>query len=203
MGADYKTIRVQHYLRRWKMLEQNVNNLKPYEIEMGRLLFNSLPKIKGSDLELLKIKYYDSPNVASFDKDRAVYTSTMPVNDDVVAFNLGVTKDKYVADRRQAEKELEKAMLETGHKILYSKEQIFLKFNRFLYIKNVDIKKCHYIKDNFDMGDITLTSGVLMENKQVFDLSDSIVKKAVMRLESYGFQREALDQYELEELEGE
>lgn len=199
MGRDYKTIRVQHYLRHWKMLEKNVNQLKSNEIEMGKLLFNSLPKLSEESRNLLKIKYYDSPNVACFDKDRAVYTTTMPINDEVVAFNLGVTIEQYRIDRRLAEKELEELMLQAGRDLLYSKDKVFLKINRFLYIKHVDIKMDYFLGKYLEVGDVTLTGNSLIDEKQVFDLSDDVIKQGVEKLENYGFQREALDKYDLEE----
>ncbi|MFW3587475.1 hypothetical protein ACODGR_03195 [Vagococcus fluvialis] len=203
MGHDYKNIRVKHFLTHWKMLEQNVNNLKPHEIEMGKLLFNSLPKLSEKSRNLLKIKYYDSPNVACFDKERAVYTSTMPINDDVVAFNLGVTIEQYRIDRRLAEKELKELMLQAGQEILYSKDKIFLKINRFLYIKHVDIKMDYFLGKYLEVGDITLTGNHILDEKQVFDLSDDVIRQGVEKLENYGFQREALDKFDLEEYENE
>ncbi|MBO0485161.1 hypothetical protein JZO74_10375 [Vagococcus fluvialis] len=127
----------------------------------------------------------------------------MPINDDVVAFNLGVTIEQYRIDRRLAEKELEELMLQAGQEILYSKDKIFLKINRFLYIKHVDIKMDYFLGKYLEVGDITLTGNHILDGKQVFDLSDDVIRQGVEKLENYGFQREALDKFDLEEYENE
>lgn len=125
MGRDYKDIRVQFYLRHWKMLEENRNILTMHEIDAARLLFNSLPKMSDENLEMLKIKYYDTPNKSSFDRKRGVYRTCVPITDEVLAYQLGITIEQYRINKRIAENELEEIMLQTGHELLHSKEKYF------------------------------------------------------------------------------
>lgn len=185
------------------MLEENRNILTLHEIEAAKLLFNSLPQLSEKDLYLLRVKYYASHNKSNFDKDRAVYRSCIPVNDEVVAYHLNMTKEQYAIERRIAEDNLKKAMLATGEKLLYSKEKVYLRINRFLYIKHVDIKLEPFTYKYVEVGDVTLTGNHIIDEKQVFDLSDETIKQGVLKLEQYGFEREALDIHELEEYENE
>ena len=195
-----KKVRVQYYLRRWKMLEENVNDLKPCEMDKAKMLFNSLPKLNEDDLRLLKAKYYDTNKTCSFDKTRGVYTSCIPINDEVRAYHENVTIEQYGVNRRIAEGRLEDIMLEVGHELLNSKEKIYLKINRFLYIKQVEIQEDVFLKGHVEVSDIRLTGSIGINDKQVFDLSNDVVKQGVLKLEQYGFEREALTISELERL---
>lgn len=201
MGGDYKKIRVGFYLRKWRMLEENRNILTLHEIDTAKLLFNSLPNLSERDLFLLRLKYYDSHNKSSFDKDRGVYRSCIPNNDEVVAYHLNMPIEQYRIERRIAEKHLEEEMLVAGEAMLMSKEKIYLKINRFLYIKSVDIHLDVLFHKQVEVGDVTLTGNHIIDEKKVFDLSDETIKQGVLQLERYGFQREALHTVELEELE--
>lgn len=199
VGRDYKNIRVQYYLRRWKMLEQNRNQLKPHEMECAKILFNSLPKVSKESLTILKEKYYDSDNVSNFDCKRGIYTSHIPISDQVRAYQLNIEFEDYKKQRQVAEFELEKAMLEVGKLVLKSEEKIYLKINQSLYIKSVDIQSVMYSDYSVSVGDIVLTHGIACDDKQVFDTTNEVIKKGVEKLETYGFLREALNSYELEE----
>lgn len=193
MGRDYRDIRVQYYLRRWRCLEENRDKLRPYEIEQGKLLFNSLPKLSKDKLKILKEKYYDSENVSSYDSNRGIYNSRIPINDQVRADQLNLELSDYRKQRQMAEFELEKHMLEVGKQIIKSEEKIYLKINHFLYIKSVDIQAVAYSDYYVTVSDIVLTHGVMCDDKQVFDMTNEVIKKGVERLEGYGFIREAVD----------
>lgn len=193
MGRDYRDIRVQYYLRRWRCLEENRDKLRPNEIELAKLLFNSLPKLSKDELKILKEKYYDSENVSSYDSDRGIYTSRIPINDQVRADQLNLELSDYRKQRQMAEFELEKHMLEVGKQIIKSEEKIYLKINHFLYIKSVDIQAVAYSDYYVTVSDIVLTHGVMCDDKQVFDMTNEVIKKGVERLEGYGFIREAVD----------
>lgn len=193
VGRDYRDIRVQYYLRRWRCLEENRDKLRPYEIEQGKLLFNSLPKLSKDELKILKEKYYDSENVSSYDSNRGIYNSRIPINDQVRADQLNLELSDYRKQRQMAEFELEKHMLEVGKQIIKSEEKIYLKINHFLYIKSVDIQAVAYSDYYVTVSDIVLTHGVACDDKQVFDMTNEVIKKGVERLEGYGFIREAVD----------
>lgn len=193
VGRDYRDIRVQYYLRRWRCLEENRDKLRPYEIEQGKLLFNSLPKLSKDKLKILKEKYYDSENVSSYDSNRGIYNSRIPINDQVRADQLNLELSDYRKQRQMAEFELEKHMLEVGKQIIKSEEKIYLKINHFLYIKSVDIQAVAYSDYYVTVSDILLTHGVACDDKQVFDMTNEVIKKGVERLEGYGFIREAVD----------
>lgn len=210
MGKDYKKVKVNFYLRHWRMLEKNRNILTFHEIESARLLFNSLPKLSEKNLKLLKKKYYDTEKTSSFDRDRGVYRACVPINDEVVSYQLDMTEDQYRNARQIAERELEDIMLSVGSELLHSKQKIHLKINRFFYIKSVEIYQERLPKqlENFTkkrvlVDDVILTLNDVTGAKQVFDLSDDVIKKGVEQLERYGFMREALDEYELKKYENE
>ncbi len=57
----------------------------------------------------------------------------------------------------------------------------------------------YFLGKYLEVGDITLTGNHILDGKQVFDLSDDVIRQGVEKLENYGFQREALDKYDLEE----
>lgn len=201
MGRDYSQIRVEFYLRRWKMLEENRNILTMHEIDLARLLFNSLPKMSDESLKILKVKYYDTEKKSSLDKDRGVYKSCIPLNDEEAASKLDIPTDQYRITRCLAENELKGIMLVTGHELLHSKEKIFLKINNFFYVSSVNISLDKNFKQFLKVGDVTLTTENTFRKKQVFDLSDEVVKQGVEYLEKYGFMREALDEFDLREYE--
>ena len=90
MQTTYRLSQIQYFLRQWKMLEANRNQLMPNEIKRAKLLFNSLSQLEKEELKLLKEKYYDTNNLANFDKNRGFYTIAIPVNDEVVAYKLNV-----------------------------------------------------------------------------------------------------------------
>lgn len=203
MGRDYTQIRVEFYLRHWKMLEENRNILTMNEIDLARLLFNSLPKLSEENLNTLKIKYYDTSNKSSFDRKRGVYRTCVPITDEVVAYQLGITIEQYRINKRIAEKELEEIMLKTGHELLHSKEKIFLKINNFFFVRSADISLDKHFNQFVNVGDVTLTTENTLSKKQVFDLSDDVVKQGVEYLEKYGFMREALDEHDLRKYEEE
>ena len=193
MGRDYRDIRVQYYLRRWRCLEENRDKLRPNEIERAKLLFNSLPKLSKDELKILKEKYYDSENVSSYDSNRGIYNSRIPINDQVRADQLNLELSDYRKQRQMAEFELEKHMLEVGKQIIKSEEKIYLKINHSLYIKSVDIQAVAYSDYYVTVSDILLTHGVACDDKQVFDMTNEVIKKGVEKLEGYGFIREAVD----------
>ena len=193
MGKDYKDIRIQYYLRSWRSLEENRDKLRPYEIERAKLLFNSLPKLSKENLKILKEKYYDSENVSNYDSNRGVYNSRIPINDQVRADQLNIELKDYRKQRHMAEFELEKHMLEVGKQIMEREKTIYLKINHSLYIKSVDIQSVSYSDYYVTVSDIVLTHGVMCDDKQVFDMTDEVIKKGVEKLEGYGFIREAVD----------
>lgn len=61
------------------MLEENRNNLDKNEQRMAKLLFNSLSKISTESMKILKEKYYDTSTPCSFDADRKIYQSSIPM----------------------------------------------------------------------------------------------------------------------------
>ncbi|MBO0476173.1 hypothetical protein DOK76_03765 [Vagococcus sp. DIV0080] len=199
MGRDYKSVRSQYYLRRWKMLETNRSILSLREVENAKLLFNSLPKLPKESLDILKAKYYDTPNLGNFDHKRGVYTSNIPISDKAMAFKLNMEPADYSKERRLAEIELEKIMIEVGQLILKREEMIYLKINQFLYVKEVDIVPSIYDSTWITIDDVTLSIGMTSDKKKVFDMRDETTRLGVEKLERYGFLREALNQYELEE----
>lgn len=197
MGYDYTFIRVKYYLTRWKMLEENRNVLTPDEIKQAKILFNSLPKLPSDELELLKNKYYHNDRKSNFDTTRGVYRAILPISDKTMAYHEKIELGDYSKLRIQAELNLEKIMLETGQQLLKTEERITLKINRFLYIKHIEIKPA-YGGTSIELGDITLSTGDILPEKQVFDMTDPIISRGVERLERYGFMREVAEDYEAE-----
>lgn len=196
MGYDYTFIRVKYYLTRWKMLEENRNVLTPDEIKQAKILFNSLPKLPSDELELLKNKYYHNDRKSNFDTTRGVYRAILPISDKTMAYHEKIELGDYSKLRIQAELNLEKIMLETGQQLLKTEERITLKINRFLYIKHIEIKST-YGGALIELGDITLSTGDILPDKQVFDMTDKTTRRGVERLETYGFMREVAEDYEI------
>ncbi|MGX7058380.1 hypothetical protein [Vagococcus humatus] len=190
MQTTYRLSQIQYFLRQWKMLEANRNQLMPNEIKRAKLLFNSLSQLEKEELKLLKEKYYDTNNLANFDKNRKCYTTAIPVNDEVVAYKLNVESFDYSNERRQVERKLGEIMIETGQKILKTEERIYLAINPMLHVKHVDFP-CD--DSDFITGDIVLTTSFLNDEKQVFNMTDPLTVKLVTRLERCGFKRVAIN----------
>ncbi len=151
-------------------------------------------------MDILKDKYYDTMKLGNFDYKRGVYTSNVPISDKDMAIKLDMKIANYSKERKAAETELEGIMLEVGNLILKQEELIYLKINQFLYVKEVAIEPSVSNPNWITIGDITLSIGISTDKKKVFDLSDETVRLCVEKLERYGFIREALNQYEKEEI---
>lgn len=133
-------IRPQYYLKRWRMLEDNRNNLTSHEKKLAKILFNSLAKLPEESIAVLKEKYYDAPNLCSFDAARQIYTSVVPLSDDGMAHEKEMELEEYVTMRREAERKLLIEMQVVEKLVRKSESRLLVKIGRF-YVKSFNNQK--------------------------------------------------------------
>lgn len=133
-------IRPQYYLKRWRMLEENRNNLTSHEIRLAKILFNSLAKLSEESIKVLKEKYYDAPNLCSFDAARQIYMSVVPLSDDGMAHEKEMELEEYVTMRREAERKLLIEMQIVEKLVRKSESRLLVKIGHF-YVKSFNTQK--------------------------------------------------------------
>ena len=168
------------------MLEKNINVLTEHERKSARLLFNSLKEISADSRQVLKEKYYDSDKYAKYDKDRKVYTTVIPVKDDVLALNRGLLIEDYRLLKNKAQLELENKLDDVSQKIIEQERFVFVVL-KGLYVSNIG--NTDYF--SFFSNDIVLNSDMSVAYK--FDTENRNERKVVEIFENHGFKRKLLD----------
>ena len=168
------------------MLEENVNILTEHEIKSARLLFNSLKEVSSDSRHLLKEKYYESNKYAKYDKNRKIYTTVIPIKDDVLALNRGLLIEDYRLLKNKAQHELEYKLDDVSQKIIQQERFVFVVL-KGLYVS--DIRNTDYF--SLFSNDIVLNSDMSLAYK--FDTENMNERKIVEIFENHGFKRKLLD----------
>lgn len=122
------------------MLEENRNNLTSHEMRLAKILFNSLSKLSEESVKVLREKYYDAPNLCSFDAARQIYMSVVPLSDEGMAHEKKMELEEYVTMRREAERKLLMEMQVVEKLVRKSESRLLVKIGHF-YVKSFNSQK--------------------------------------------------------------
>lgn len=103
MREKYKHIREVYYLNNWYRYKVNLKTLDEIEMKNAKMLFKALKELPGEDRSVLAAKY-DKPTVWSG-------SNKVHPNDEDVAKSLDMPVKEYSEKRRQAQRKLNKIMI--------------------------------------------------------------------------------------------
>lgn len=100
-------VRESYLLNNWYWYKRNVTKLVGINLKNARLLFKSLKELSTEERDFLAEKY-DNPTI--------INGRAKKPNDEMVAEELGMTKNQYALKRREVQKKLKRIMEEQLYK---------------------------------------------------------------------------------------
>lgn len=176
------------YLKRWKFLEKNRNNLDEYDKRLGVLLFNALNRMSEDNRQILKEKYYDPDSPALFSEYSNDYTVNVPVPDKEIASRLNIDPYHYRKIRVKAESEFMKFVKEVHEEINIKSRMVNLAIKDNFYIKEV-VSNRDKSWNKFWYGNAEVLLTVSHKKALSFDTTDKDTLNLVEHYERNGFKR--------------